>query len=226
MYASQTQSCDFSLHRIHCRACVHVTICIHIHSIHVSWKNPEPNNPTIQRRGISENGGDCRNKHSNTDEAPPKKLVPRVPPNELSKMITFKEEKPMLQKDVQDDDFDGIRIWVFTVVFFVYGKYIYICILICKYVINVMDFWMICFWGTIFVMTNSVNDLPTGSQGRSPKMSILTGLRARCFCLYLNICLKMDEKNFRTSWMACFFLFILFCLVTQEENTFEPHPFD
>lgn len=111
------------------------------------------------------------------------------------KWSLLKEEKPMLQEDVQDDDFDGIRICIYRLFFLYTANSIYICILICKYVINVMDPWMICYWGTIFVMTtNCVNDLQTGSQGRSPKMSILTGLPQDVSGLYLNICLKMDDQ--------------------------------
>lgn len=118
-------------------------------------------------------------------------------------------------------------VYVYTVCFFLYtANSIYIWILICKYVINVMDLWMICYWGTIFVMTtSSANDLQTGSQGSSPKMSILTGLRQDVSGLYLNICLNMDDQLQNFVDGLFFFQFICF-LVTQQENTFEPHPFD
>ena len=190
-------------------------------------KIPEPN-PIRSNPAGGHLGTDCRNKHSNTDEAP------ETPFHEFPQTSRFSRRmlrKALQQEDVQDDDFDGIRIlWFLQLFLFVCCKYIYICIyiyiLICKYVINVMDLWMICFLGLPFLWWQQTLLTTCKLAGKKSEIVYTQRFAGKMFLVYFWICFQRWMISFRTSWMACFFFKLYIFLVTQQENTFEPRPFD
>ena len=143
-----------------------------------------------------------------------KKLVPRVPPNEFPKMITFKRRKADVTRRCS-------RWWLWwntymyiPFVFLYTANSIHICILICKYVIHVMDLWMICYWGTIlnFCDDNKLCKRPANWQPGKKSENVYTHrFTARCFWFIFEYVFKDGWSTSELcGWLVFFFNLYIF----------------
>ena len=85
----------------------------------------------------------------------------------------------------------------------------------------------LCYWGTIFVMTTSSAKRPANWQPGKQSENVYTHrFTARCFWFVFEYLFKHGWSTSELcGWLVFFFNLYVF-LVTQQENTFEPHPFD